>query len=42
MSVDRLSKKALQKILSGQVREESTCVIKFYANKEMQLQRWAP
>ena len=32
MSVDRLSKKALQKILSGQVREESTCVIKFYAN----------
>ena len=32
MSVDRLSKKALQKILSGQIKEDATCVVKFYSN----------
>ena len=32
MSVDRLSKKALQKILSGKVKEDATCVVKFYSN----------
>lgn len=32
MSVDRLSKSALQKLLSGKVREPATCVIKFYSN----------
>jgi thiol-disulfide isomerase/thioredoxin len=31
--IQRLSKKALQQILSGQIREEAICVIKFYANK---------
>ena len=32
MSVDRLSKGALQKILSGKVKEDATCVVKFYSN----------
>tara|TARA_Y100000034_G_C6782701_1_gene349965 strand:+ start:269 stop:628 length:360 start_codon:yes stop_codon:yes gene_type:complete len=32
MSVERLSKRALQKILGGNVKEDATCVIKFYAN----------
>ena len=32
MKVDRLSKSALQKILQGKVKEESTCVVKFYSN----------
>ena len=32
MSIDRLSKPALQKLLSGQVKEAATCVIKFYSN----------
>ena len=32
MSIDRLNKTALQKILSGQVREEATCIVKFYSN----------
>jgi len=32
MSVDRLSKKALQKILSGKIKEDATCVVKFYSN----------
>jgi thiol-disulfide isomerase/thioredoxin len=32
MSVDRLSKKALQKILSGQIKEDATCIVKFYSN----------
>tara|TARA_A100001391_G_scaffold198692_1_gene180618 strand:+ start:1129 stop:1494 length:366 start_codon:yes stop_codon:yes gene_type:complete len=32
MPVSRLSKEALQKILRGNVVEESTCVIKFYSN----------
>ena len=31
--IQRLSKKALQQILSGQINEEATCVVKFYANK---------
>ena len=31
--IQRLSKKALQQILSGQIKEEATCVVKFYANK---------
>ena len=31
MSVDRLSKHALQKILSGKVKEPVTCVVKFYS-----------
>ena len=32
MSVDRLSTFALDKILSGKIKEEATCVIKFYSN----------
>tara|TARA_R110000824_G_scaffold323162_1_gene510079 strand:+ start:355 stop:720 length:366 start_codon:yes stop_codon:yes gene_type:complete len=32
MSVSRLSIPALKKILSGRVKEEATCVIKFYSN----------
>jgi thioredoxin-like negative regulator of GroEL len=32
MSIVRLSKEGLQKILSGQVREPATCVVKFYSN----------
>ena len=32
MSVDRLSKKALQKILSGQIKEDAICIVKFYSN----------
>ena len=32
MSVERLSKRALQKILGGSVKEEATCVVKFYSN----------
>tara|TARA_Y100000310_G_scaffold90726_1_gene88026 strand:+ start:1132 stop:1494 length:363 start_codon:yes stop_codon:yes gene_type:complete len=31
--VNRLSKKALQQLLSGQVKMEATCIVKFYANK---------
>ena len=33
MSIDRLSKPALQKLLSGKVNEAAICVIKFYSNK---------
>ncbi|MEK9770155.1 MAG: thioredoxin family protein [Betaproteobacteria bacterium] len=32
MSVDRLSVDALNKILAGQVKEDSTCIVKFYSN----------
>ena len=32
MSVSRLSVSALDKILAGKVKEDSTCVIKFYSN----------
>lgn len=32
MSVERLSKTALKKILSGEIKEDATCVIKFYSN----------
>ena len=32
MSVTRLSTPALKKILSGKVKEDATCVIKFYSN----------
>jgi thiol-disulfide isomerase/thioredoxin len=32
MSIDRLSKVALQRILAGKVNQEATCVIKFYSN----------
>ena len=32
MSVSRLSSVALQKILSGEVKEDATCVVKFYSN----------
>ena len=32
MKVARLSPSALQKILQGKVKEEATCVIKFYSN----------
>ena len=32
MAIDRLSKRALQKLLSGQVKEAATCIIKFYSN----------
>ena len=30
--IERLSKRALQKILGGQVKEEATCIVKFYSN----------
>ena len=33
MSIDRLTKPALQKLLSGKVNEAATCIIKFYSNK---------
>ena len=32
MSVERLSKTALRKILSGKITEDATCVVKFYSN----------
>ena len=32
MSVDRLSTPALKKILNGEVKEDATCVVKFYSN----------
>tara|TARA_R100001129_G_scaffold13818_1_gene9132 strand:- start:238 stop:609 length:372 start_codon:yes stop_codon:yes gene_type:complete len=32
MSVSRLSTSALNKILTGKVKEDSTCVVKFYSN----------
>ena len=32
MSVQRLTKTALNKLLSGDIAEEATCVIKFYSN----------
>ncbi len=32
MSIDRLSASAMEKILNGQVKEEATCVVKFYSN----------
>jgi len=32
MAVKRISKRALQKLLSGDVKESATCVIKFYSN----------
>ena len=32
MNVDRLSRKSLEKILGGQVKEKATCVVKFYSN----------
>jgi len=32
MSVNRLSREALEKILAGRVREDATCVVKFYSN----------
>ena len=32
MSIDRLSNTALQKILNGKVKENVSCVIKFYSN----------
>ena len=32
MSIDRLSPTAMEKILNGQVKEEATCVVKFYSN----------
>ena len=32
MSVDRLSTEGLKKILGGKVKEDATCVIKFYSN----------
>lgn len=32
MSIARLSTQGLKKILSGQVKEPATCVIKFYSN----------
>ena len=32
MSIDRLTNKALQKIIKGQIKENASCVIKFYAN----------
>jgi len=32
MSVNRLSREGLNKILSGKVKENATCVVKFYSN----------
>ncbi len=32
MGVNRLSTTALKKILAGEVKEDATCVIKFYSN----------
>tara|TARA_R110000851_G_scaffold180628_1_gene328292 strand:+ start:793 stop:1167 length:375 start_codon:yes stop_codon:yes gene_type:complete len=32
MSVTRISNKSLDKILSGEIKENSTCVLKFYSN----------
>ena len=32
MTVERITKRGLQKILGGQVKEKSTCMIKFYSN----------
>ena len=32
MAVDRLSIEGLRKIVAGKVREDATCVIKFYSN----------
>jgi hypothetical protein len=32
MSIDRLSNDALQKIISGKIKENVSCVIKFYSN----------
>ena len=32
MSVNRLSRTALKKILGGKVKEEATCIINFYSN----------
>ena len=32
MSVQKISKQALDKIIAGKVREPATCVIKFYSN----------
>ena len=33
MLVERLSKRALQKIIGGRVKEPATCVVKFYSNR---------
>ena len=33
MPVTRISDKTLERILSGEVRENSTCVLKFYSNE---------
>ena len=33
MSVVRISPDALKKILSGRVKEDATCVVKFYSNE---------
>tara|TARA_R110000824_G_scaffold275336_1_gene464029 strand:+ start:4925 stop:5299 length:375 start_codon:yes stop_codon:yes gene_type:complete len=33
MSVVRISPDALKKILSGKVKEDATCVVKFYSNE---------
>jgi len=32
MSIARLSPSALEKILSGEISEDATCVVKFYSN----------
>lgn len=32
MSIDRLTNKALEKIVKGQIKENVSCVIKFYSN----------
>jgi thiol-disulfide isomerase/thioredoxin len=33
MKVERISFKALKAILNGEIREEATCIIKFYSNE---------
>ncbi len=33
MAVTRISKNSLEKILSGEVKENTTCVLKFYSNE---------
>ncbi|MAH44435.1 hypothetical protein CMI37_01310 [Candidatus Pacearchaeota archaeon] len=33
MAIDRLSRQALQQIIDGSIKEDATCVIKFYSNE---------
>ena len=42
MSVTRISPDALKKILSGRVKEDATCIIKFYSNECHMCQTLSP